>query len=579
MHHKELSDSFQATTTLYRPRLSFSEASVKALNIWTGSLAMLQLGDTAEAVLRALSELSELDCAETLRFDLIQVIHPLVEHVLLALEKHFVQQTAHYSDRQNHLIELNTRIRLYFTHIYIDIAYRSHHQLLQLKRSMLNFGLKNNLKTARILASYYALQQLAQLQVQQQKQYSNSFVDQWQSTHQLYRLACKNEEHLININQLQGSHYPLKHIQHAYVQVLLLDIFNTYQIRAEEIEALLQCSAEWVSLVDVSHIEMPMSRYIIDTHQDLPPIYNQKQHQAFFHPDLFLATQSLLEHINTTIQHDAKFMSETEREYLTPALQFHIQNVLGTNHAERRYQRYAYSAQLQLCFSVKAAHFNLTHDAPFDPQASNGSEAVSSNTAEQSMTLFSSELDREALQIYTTQVLDISLHGYRVHWTQEQPKLLNTGEFIILREHEDQAWKAGVIRWMKQSVAKTYAIGLEVLADQMIPCRLELTQQDVTVPSRIDGLNGMVLYQSQSLRPRISVVIPNGEAFNENAQWLLKIATLSIALDLKNILLITQSFIQFEFKARHAHQQQHLLDLLQSDLKSHTDPTEPKTQA
>ena len=61
-------------------------------------------------------------------------------------------------------------------------------------------------------------------------------------------------------------------------------------------------------------------------------------------------------------------------------------------------------------------------------------------------------LDRQAKQIHNADVLDISVNGYRIKWTGETPKNLKTGEFILVQENSQSPWRAGVIRWIKQSV-------------------------------------------------------------------------------------------------------------------------------
>lgn len=613
------SETVHIPTLLSRDQLSFSESNVNALIRWTGTLTLLKLGDTSEEILRALTELSELHCSETLRYDLIQALHPVVEHILETLDKLIIQQGPQHRDRQSHLIELSSIIRLYLIHIYLDIVYRSQQQLQRRKRFLNGFGLQQNLKTARVLASYYALQQLALLLVQQQKCYSHCLKWQWYSIHQLYRLARSNQEHLTNINLLQGSHYPLKHIQHAYMQILVLDIFNTYQIRPEEIEALLQCSSEWIKWVEISNKVSHLTRYMVDTQQDLPPCdYHKKPDAADqqaahqnpnpdFNADYFISTQNLLEHINSTIQHDAKYMSEVENKYLSSALQFHIQNVLGTSHSQRRHQRYEASLQLSLCFSVQAAHFQLSshatdHAAQQSDQHNNVAESsIRMGHAQQQGSLravaelqdlnaaklphdqltstypgadpqptaqFSFELDREAMQIHSAQVLDVSAYGYRIHWTQPQPKLLNTGEFILVRESPTQIWKAGVVRWMKKSVTQTYAIGLEVLAEHVLPCRLErrpFAAADLRHnPSQSVFFPSLILQQIRPEQRVISLVLPNNQDVDEYTNWVLHFSTDQIELVFKKILLITESFIQIECVAKSQQQQSKLLERLQS---------------
>ena len=79
MINKEISEIFQNITVLQRDKLSFAENSVESVNTWVATLSIMQLGDTSESVLKAIFEISELNCSETLRFDLIQILHPITK--------------------------------------------------------------------------------------------------------------------------------------------------------------------------------------------------------------------------------------------------------------------------------------------------------------------------------------------------------------------------------------------------------------------------------------------------------------------------------------------------------------------
>ena len=87
MMNNALSDIFHNQTALTRERLSFCEANIKDLNEWVTTLSIMQLGDTSKALFTAILELNELNCSETLRFDLIQTLHPTINNVLASLEK------------------------------------------------------------------------------------------------------------------------------------------------------------------------------------------------------------------------------------------------------------------------------------------------------------------------------------------------------------------------------------------------------------------------------------------------------------------------------------------------------------
>ena len=394
--------------------------------------------------------------------------------------------------------------------------------------------------------------------------YSGRLTHQWLATHHLYELAVKNQEHNININQLQGTHFTIQNIQQAYAQVLLLDIFNTHQIRPTETQALYQCTFDWVKLVQVLPRETMLSRYIVDGSKDVPPIYNRKQH-VNFHTSLYISTQNLLEHVNSTIHRESEYLSKNEQLYLSAALKFHVQNVLGTT-TERQHERYEYSAQLQMCFSIPTAHFYLSKAKNFAEtlnlnnnyglqSESNKHSSIASGSDVASNFSDIKHLDREAKQIYQAQVLDISMNGYRIRWDNVAPKSLRTGEFILINESLNNKWKGAIIRWIKQSINKTYEVGLEVLAQDIYPCAVKVPADRSTV-----NFHPCLMVIIQNLNESdISIILPNLPFFKEQQAIYLRLETEEIKVYLTKTLLITQSFAQYEFELMND-EQNHLIE-------------------
>ena len=332
------SDIFQTPAELKLDKLSFCPTTAKGLQEWVSSVSILQLGTSSRSLFNALLEISELKCAEMLRFDLIQILHPTLENVLTSLEKHFFNQGLITTDRNEHIIELAMLLRSHFAKIYIDIAKRCNYQLTQQKFSIFSFNQKKSFQTARTASIYYALQQLSLLLYQQHLLYSTPLYGQWLAAHHLIECAFEHHFYLTNINQLLGTQHQLPTISQAYAQLVLLDVFDTHQLRPAEIQGLYLCSFDWAKLVQILPKETTLSRYVVDASKDHPPIFNSRQ-SNHFKPSIFISTQSLLEHLSDTQTKGGGYLSRNEKLFLTPALHFHIQNLLN-NTIERRHERY-----------------------------------------------------------------------------------------------------------------------------------------------------------------------------------------------------------------------------------------------
>lgn len=555
------SDIFQDPTELSLEKLSFCPSTVKGLQEWVSDLSILQLGSSSKELFNALLEVSELKCSETLRFDLIQTLHPTLDNVLGSLEKHFFNQSPITTDRNDQIIELAMLLRSYFAKIYIDISKRCNTQLSLQKFSIFAFNQKKSLQTARIVASYYALQQLSLLIYQQHLLYSSPLFGQWLVAHQILDSAIKHHYFQTNINQILDTQHPLQTISQAYSQLILLDIFNTHQMRPSEMQGLYLCSFDWAKLVHVLPKETTLSRYIVDTNKDHPPVFNVEQ-SSLYKPTIYLSTQDLLDHLSETQTNKSGYLSRNEKLFLTPALYFHIHNLLTTS-TERRHERYEYSAQLQICFSLAVAHFYLSKGKNFQEtlnlennyQLHNESSFLSSMNSNISPEIQTAKaLDRDAKQIYSVEVLDISINGYRIKWTGITPANLKTGEFILVQENPNSSWRGGVIRWIKQSSEKSLELGLEALAQDLFPCAVMIRTE-----RNVNNYQPALLVQTAQLDyTSTSLIISGSQMFREKQTIHLRLGQEEIKIYLTTAQLITQSFIRFDFELLND-RQEHLI--------------------
>ena len=572
---KHTSDIFQNPTELKLDKLSFCPTNAKGLQEWLGGVSILQLGTSSKALFNALLEISELKCQEMLRFDLIQILHPTIENILTSLEKHFSNQSLITTDRNEQIIELAMLLRSHFAKVYIDTAKRCEEQLNQQKFSIFSFGHKKSLQTARMASIYYAIQQLTMLLYQQQMLYTEPMPGQWLAAHQLIQCAILHNFYQGNLNQILGTQHQISTISQAYAQLILLDIFNTNQIRPAEIQGLFLCSADWAKLIQILPKETTLSRYTVDTSKDHPPAFNINQ-PANYQADIFISTQNLLDHLSETQTKNGQYLSKNEKLFLTPALHFHIHNLL-TNNTERRHERYEYSAQINICFGLSVAHFYLSNgknlhetlDVEANYNFHNESSFVNSMDTSGQVSLSNAKaLDREAKQIHSAEVLDISVNGYRIRWTGETPAQLKTGEFILIQENAQSQWRGGVIRWIKQSTDKSLELGLEVLTQDMYPCASYVR----TDRNTLNYQPALLVQTSQLDQTTTTLILQGSHLYREKQTIHLRLGKEELKVYLTKAQLITQSFIRFEYELLNDQQESTVKDFINkqiNEIKNH----------
>ena len=323
-------------------------------------------------------------------------------------------------------------------------------------------------------------------------------------------------------------------------------------------QGLYLCSFDWAKLVHILPKETTLSRYIVDIHKDYPPVFNVNQ-SSLYKPTIYISTQNLLDHLSELQTKKSGYLSRNEKLFLTPALHFHIHNLLTTN-TERRHERYEYSAQLQICFSLSVAHFYLsrgknfheTLDLDSNYQFHNESSFINSMNSNIPAEMTTAKtLDREAKQIYPAEVLDISVNGYRIKWNGATPSHLKTGEFILIQESTHSPWRGGVIRWIKQSTDKNLELGLEVLAQDLFPCAVMIK----TDRHSHNYQPALIVQSSQLDEVSTSLIVSGSQMFREKQTIHLRLGQEEIKIYLTKAQIITQSFIHFEFELLNEHQE------------------------
>lgn len=549
------SDFFTASVQATQHELSFCENTPKSLEYWLSQLPSIQLGDSAKSLFNALVEILSLDCKETLRFDLVQVLHISVEQILGTLEKHFSENLSFHSGHNENVIELAQQFRCYMAKIYSHIALTTDEELKQSNFSLFSFRQKKKLTQLRTTSTYFALEQFSLLKYQQLMLYKNAFVGQWRIAHQLFYMASEAHFDHTDITTLcpNVGKEKLNAIRKVYKQINLLDLLNTHQVRPIEIHALYQCSFQWINLIHLSKNEASLSRYFIDIRKDYPPVLNNL-HLPKAESNLFIETQGLLEHINLINLPQNKGISQVEKTFLSPSLIFHVQHLLN-NTPERRYERYDFTSTIQLAFSLQSAHYYLSNTTEFEETLQLGSQfnvpsdsglLPNWNTEAKPAVVNKPfvRLDQTSKHIYSCAIMDISVNGYRMRWKGKVPKQLRTGEFILVQENTQSPWRAGVIRWLKQMPDKHIEFGVEILSQEITPCALQLLSNKDTrnyhpaLLLRNDVLNEVTL----------SMIVPGSQIFKEQQSVFLRLGRKQIKVYFTKAKLISQSFTQLDFE-------------------------------
>ena len=541
------SDFFTASLELKLDDLSFCDMNLKSLDKWLTELPSVQLGDTSKALFGAVEEIFALKCDETFRFDAIYALHPYLEQILGVLEKNLAHRDL--AGHNENIIDLAQQFRCYMARIYSHIALSTHNELFNNEFSLFSFRYKKNLTKIRLLSTFFALEQFSLLKYQQLVLYRNAFIGQWRIAHNLYHIAYEHKFDLDSISQITKMAHSLNCIGKVYKQINLLDLLNTHQIRPIEIHALYQCSFQWIDLIHLNSQESALSRYFLNIKKDFPPVLNNL-HLNKTQQDFFIETQGLLEHINLINLPQHRALSKIERAFLSPSLIFHVQNLLN-NTPERRYERYTFSSTIQLTFGLQSAHYYLSHTQKFEDTLfldtkikfqANSKLLSTWNSEIRSSQPTPTYLDQEAKHIYSCNILDISVNGYRMRWRGSLPQQLRTGEFLLIQENHKSPWRGGTIRWLKQMPDKHIEFGVEILSQELTPCAVQISTQNKNYHPALLMKNNVLNEMN------LSLIVPGSQMCKEHQNVFLRVQQTQVKIYFTKAKLISQSFTQLDFE-------------------------------
>ncbi|MCF9035311.1 GTPase [Acinetobacter nectaris] len=588
-------DFFAIQNKLTRKNLSFCNTDLLSIQQWSEQLNASKLGDSSKALLNAAIEISELRCTEELRYELLQGIHLNLNQTINFLEQKFITDYAVNSDHQDNITELVQILRGYLVKIYTHISFSISETLDTTKLSIFSVLKRKHLQKIRFISIYLAMEQLSLLKYQQVLIYRGTRIGQWRCVHQLFSLAKKNNlenKKIISKQVLISSISKNLTILDLYKQVNLINVLNTHQIRPIEIYNLYQCSFEWLNLVKISEKENTLSRYIINLDKDFPPISNNFQNnEEVSDHKIFIETQALYEHINLINFAHHKSNSKIERDNLTPALTFHILNILS-GPPNRRFERYNFTSNIRITLGLKDIHYYLSNAISFHKlmiqkktpdsfaNKKNFSEKITIDSNWDSMKVVdnqhnSSPLDssdnRQFLlnsltkhEAYNCTIIDISVNGYRMKWNRNMtiPSQLQTGELTLLQENKQSPWRIGVIRWLQQN-NNHIEFGIEIISQEITACAIQLSN------NKNQYLYPAIIIKNDILNEiSTSIIVPGYQQFREHQSISLHLGKDIIKIFLKNIEIITQSFTLLDFDLLNDHDEVTLNTFIQQNVES-----------
>ncbi|MDH5764793.1 MAG: hypothetical protein OEZ38_02165, partial [Gammaproteobacteria bacterium] len=153
------------------------------------------------------------------------------------------------------------------------------------------------------------------------------------------------------------------------------------------------------------------------------------------------------------------------------------------------------------------------------------------------------ELNKEAPDLHWC-ISNISAGGYCLRWASNSTSRAQVGELIGIREKEPDhtyQWRAGVIRWIKNSQKNGLEAGVQVLSPKLIPCLVQRSNRKKEEP-----FEGLMLPGIKPIQQPSTLLLP-AHAFKTDNTLIIKIYDSELEVKLGTVREHTGSFTQFQF--------------------------------
>lgn len=462
------------------PHLTLGSDNPKKLQLWIDNLPVMNMGEMAKQLYQYIQELNRLRVEPKLRFQLLEVVRPSIQHVCQSLQKHYLNQALVLPEKARRVASLAQSLQGHLANGYKLVAVR---------------GLKKRLLRRAVTVSIHrAITALGDTLLRCYQLYFPSPRYLWLELHQLYLLAELHDLTESVVEDVLGN----STIQTAYARTLLLATAKPNQLRQQELALIYEAGYQWASLIDIREASSNDDLFVFDLQADRAPIYRTHASQAT-ESWRYIDSGRLIEAM-AAWQDDPEGTELSIPKGLSENIVDHLRQVWGAL-TERAFARVPDSGEIEICFGLVGVHYFLSGKMLFETLVERGSLSVMSAEEENNPFLvnimisaqdkkhkadpwssaYESDLPGETIEMsgaidsslksesslpesYHCQKVNASPGGYCLSWQGNTPSLMRTGELMALRDASEEQWMLAVVRWVTQLPNHGARFGVELLS-------------------------------------------------------------------------------------------------------------------
>lgn len=561
-------------------RLSLVSHQPKKLKEWVAALPMINVGETSRQVFQTVQEISRLNIDASGRFELLEILRPIVHTLCTALSKHYLNQSIMLPDRATKVATLAQAMQSHMANGYKLVTLAAMAKISERKRDTV-------LVTLTAQAAHRAICELSSNLLRSTQLYLNTPPRLWLELHTLYLIAVENNlARGVDIADNDSQEAEKSTIEDVYKRALLLATCKPNKLRQNEIAQVYELGKVWAALVSLNEFNDSSELFVFDLSKDSAPTYRSLALAADAAHVRAIDAAALVERLSEL---RAAAQETAPKGYgeagLSISLLVHLTQA-WSELSERSFSRVSHDGTLQASVGLTATHYFMADHQDFDvmmkgdqgrfhmvadtdnpflrakpitvyrPDAASGKDVWSlafgnaqaeANDQDLTIKLKDKKTDTEVDPRYLShdcQIVNISPGGYCIEWAGEVPASVRAGEILGLHEEAQPGWSIGVIRWVKQLPGHGAQLGIEVLAPKARPCGARVVKKtgDAT-----EYMRTLLLPELKAINRPATLITP-ALTFRSGYKVLLNLNGEEIKAQLTQQVSATPSFCQFEFQ-------------------------------
>lgn len=496
--------------------LTLGSDQPKRLQAWVEELPLMNMGETSRQLYQFIQELNRLQIPFVQRFQLLEIVRPVILHVCRSLGKHYLNQSLVLPEKSRRVASLAQAIQNHLAAGYKLVAVQG--------ISRINDRDGRRTVTAAI---HRAIAAMTDSLVRSYQLYFPVSRHLWLELHQLYLLA---EMHDLANREVTDSDFEFietSSITDAYARVLLLATAKPNQLRQQEIALVYRATETWSALIEIKPAAEDADLFVFDLQMDRPPTYRTHASVAAGQTR-YIDSRLLVGKLAQTVGGQRPEDFEVP-DGMADNLLVHLQQAWGAL-TERSFKRLGQTGPIDISLGLTALHTTLSDGVEFErlirgrslqvlAQGEEGNPFLSNKPASFSSDrprvpsdddpwsraydggghrmaddasiddidfsritgALAQEQAKSAKKVvgehFTCQKINASPGGYCLQWDGATPAALRTGEMLGVRELGQNEWAIGVVRWVKQLASQGAQFGVELLAPRATPCGVRVVRK------------------------------------------------------------------------------------------------------